>query len=263
MKYYKRSYRRYKRNYYKRKYKYSKYNTYRHRSSAAQASQIYGLNKRINKIEKLTKPEYREFFTKRINTMIVPSSTWRDSTYNLLNQDDTNYLVKTPATITGDSIRLIKLIVWGSISRIPGSIANHLSNDDFKLDLVGDQPVLIRILIGTLPKARSDIPTPAQFFKSDNQWSIDNFKAPLLKGAGNLLNIKKYKRYSFDLSTQITKTFKFTVPLNGLICKRVAGEDYPSNNPLMFVSLLNNEYTNHPSTDISVSYNCKIIYTDA
>ena len=46
-----------KRRYYKRRRTFSRYNTYRHRSSKAQAYQIYNLNKKINRVYKLTKPE--------------------------------------------------------------------------------------------------------------------------------------------------------------------------------------------------------------
>lgn len=58
MVFYKRYYKNTKKNFknYKRT-KFSKFNLYTHRSSKNQAKQIYNLNKKINKIEKLTKPE--------------------------------------------------------------------------------------------------------------------------------------------------------------------------------------------------------------
>lgn len=61
----------YKKRYYKRKRTFSRYNTYRHRSSKAQAYQIYKLNKKVNHVYKMTKPEL-QIYTDDINNSGTP-----------------------------------------------------------------------------------------------------------------------------------------------------------------------------------------------
>lgn len=57
------AYRRRRRTYRRRrapiKYRMTRYNTYRYRSSKAQANQIYRINRKVNNIEKRTKPEIK------------------------------------------------------------------------------------------------------------------------------------------------------------------------------------------------------------
>lgn len=263
--------RKYKKRFYKkysRKGKYTKYQTYKNRGATAQANQIYGLSKRITNIEKKTRPEYLTLDA-WLGDKVVPSSlNWYNAEYNALTMDAQNQLlVITPNSIHGSAIRMIKLIVWGSITKIPQiqQIEQvYDSADTYKTFDPHNNPILLRLITGLLPRAGSAIPTPTEFFKTDGTHQTDNFKAPLLKGCGQLLKIKKYKKYQISLSNQSCKTFKFTVPLYGAICRKVEGLDYPYQNPLIYASILNTNFNDTIlHNDVQLSINARLIYTDA
>lgn len=261
-------YRSYKKRFYKRygrKSKFTKYNTYKNRGSKAQANQIYSLSKRISSIEKKTKPEYlqHEYYT----SLTVPSTgLWRNDRYNVLEMSgDNQMLVQTAGSIHGSAIRMIKLIIWGSITRLPASHSVLQDNPGYLVDnLPYDNPVLVRLLVGLLPRSSTSVPAVTEIFKTDGDYRVDNFKAPLMKGAGQVITIKKFKKYSMILNNQMSKTFKFTVPLYGAICRKVEGNAYPFHTPFIFSSVLNNEYDmEQPIGEVSISLNAKLIYTDA
>lgn len=266
-------YKSYKKRFYKRygrKGKFTKYTTYKNRGSKAQAGQIYSLSKRITSIERKTRPEYLQHEAYISSSTVNPSSLWVDNRLNLLQikENSTKYLVQDEGTIHGSAIRMIKLIVWGSITRIPKQYELEKSTvdpDNYIINpLPRDNPILVRILVGLLPRASDSVPVTSEIFQTDGQFTVDNFKAPLLKGAGQVINIKKYKKYQISLTNQMTKTFKFTIPLYGAICRKVVGNAFPYHTPLLFTSVLNNTYSDDLDVNsVSLSLNAKLIYTDA
>lgn len=104
MAFYRKSYRRRK---YAARKTFKKSNLYAHKSAKAQAGQIYKLNKKINYIERKTKPEIKlehtELFNAGIETMVGGNVQLKDYTYNL------------SSLLKGDLMRLQNLYLWGTM----------------------------------------------------------------------------------------------------------------------------------------------------
>lgn len=192
----------YKRNYKKRRYrksKFSKYNTYKNRSSKAQAGQIYALNKKINTIEKKTRPELIQH-TNPAYQATVAFSTLTNSWYTTAGQAHF-----TPSSWESDikdkMCRINKLIVYGVLEREAGT--------EGAIDTKSS--CLVRMAILQTKQEKSTLLTPGYFF-SGTEGTLD-YKAPLLKGASSEDRILGV--YNFDLVREYRnmKTFKISIPL--------------------------------------------------
>lgn len=100
--------------YYKKKYgyrknyrKYSKFNLYKNRSSKSQAYQIYNLNKKINNIEKKTKPE-----VKPVNQLIfdLNQAQYAASTVHKITKK-----INFTDIIQGNLLRLQNILLYGNL----------------------------------------------------------------------------------------------------------------------------------------------------
>ena len=104
MAFYRKSYRRRK---YTARKTFKKSNLYAHKSAKAQAGQIYKLNKKINYIERKTKPEVKIEHTELFNTgaesMNAGNVQLKEYTYNL------------SSLLKGDLMRLQNLYIWGTL----------------------------------------------------------------------------------------------------------------------------------------------------
>ena len=105
-----------KRRYYKRRRQFSRLNTYRNRSSKAQAYQIYSLNKKINRVYKLTKPEV-QIYTDDVNNSGTPHLD-----LNLTTSDVNGYVSGVAPLITrqnncfvGHYARIRDITITGSL----------------------------------------------------------------------------------------------------------------------------------------------------
>ena len=127
-------YRRYRRRYYKNKSRYyksrfSRYNTYKNRSAKSQAYQIYSLNKRIDKIERRTKPEIAyarkdNMFTDNLRYQEA-AQLWNHKILHLTgpNGNDTaGQGVNLQNVITGQTCRLQGIKVWGELCRTSNAV---------------------------------------------------------------------------------------------------------------------------------------------
>lgn len=129
-----------------RRYKLSRYNTYRYRSSKAQANQIYRINKKINTLQKLQKPEIKTRF----------------DTYSFNVGDYCNYsfgsLTKGQAlTFDGRLLRMQNVKAWFVLYKDPGLVG--ISSD------VINFTATCRIVVYQLREATSSIlSTPDQVF---------------------------------------------------------------------------------------------------
>lgn len=196
MPYYKR---RYNKRRYNRKYKFSKYNTYKNRSAKSQANQIYTLNKKINTIERKTRPELIQHLNPAYQAT-VQFETLSNNWYTTAGQAHF-----TPASWETDvkdkMCRINKLIVYGVLEReagTEGTIDEHSS-------------CLVRMAILQTKQEKSTLLTPSYFF-ANTEGTLD-YKAPLLKGSSaedRILGV-----YNFDLVREYRnmKTFKITLPL--------------------------------------------------
>lgn len=122
-----RFYKRRYRNYYKRKF--SRYNTYKNRSAKSQASQIYALNRKIDRIEKRTKPEikyarkdnlYTENF--RYDNIL---QLWNHKILHLTGPASdvtTGQGVNLQNIISGQTCRLQGIKIWGELCRTDNAV---------------------------------------------------------------------------------------------------------------------------------------------
>lgn len=184
---------------YRRKYKFSKYSTYKNRSSKAQASQIYSLNKKINSIERKTRPELIQHLNPTYQAT-VNFSTLTNSWYTTAGQAHF-----TPASWETDvkdkMCRINKLIVYGVLEREAGT--------EGVIDTKGS--CLVRMAILQTKQEKTSLLSPSYLF-SGSEGTLD-YKAPLLKGASSEDRILGV--YNFDLVREYRnmKTFKITLPL--------------------------------------------------
>lgn len=105
--------RRYAKRYYKKKSTFSKYNTYKNRSAKSQAYQIYQLNKKVNRIEAKTRPEFKtgrkdEFLT--LNSYFTGNQLWTHGLAMITSADGVN--LHDEQIQKGLFCRLCGLTVW-------------------------------------------------------------------------------------------------------------------------------------------------------
>ena len=127
-------YRRYRRRYYKNKSRYyrskfSRYNTYKNRSAKSQAYQIYSLNKKLNNIEKRTKPE---ILYARRDAMFTENFRYQDVlqlwNHRILHitgpagSGTDGQGVNLQNIITGQTCRLQGVKIWGELCRTSTSV---------------------------------------------------------------------------------------------------------------------------------------------
>ena len=125
----KRYYRRKYKNFYRRKF--SRFNTYKNRSAKSQAYQIYSLNRRIDRIEKRTKPEIAYA---RKDNMFTDNLRWEDVTqlwnHKILHLTGPNgnetpgQGVNLQNVITGQTCRIQGIKIWGELSRTSSAVVS-------------------------------------------------------------------------------------------------------------------------------------------
>lgn len=268
----KNSYRRYnrKRSYNRYKRTFSRYNTYRNRSSVAQASQIYKLNRRISRIESNTKPEYLEYMPDAVGSQLsLPLATNDWSELNKLHLTDGTVSSSNPPAASGfagkirDSIaRVLKVIVWGALERNPEAIATS----SYREEQMSCGYVRIAV-VQYLAEKYVDVNTSNIFEMGDGP---TGFTAPLKKGCGTEGRIIKVINLKISSQDPLTKNFKYVIkPKNKIVRKtyKVDGSLTPSQRmkggivlcPIGFHEK-NNDTEN---TTYHLTLKAKVIYTDA
>lgn len=182
-----------------RKNRFSKYNTYKNRSSKAQAGQIYALNKKVNNIERKTRPELIQHLNPAYQATIN-FTTLSNNWYTTAGQ--AHFTPQTWETNIKDKMcRINKLILYGVLEREAGT--------DGTIDTKGS--CLVRMAILQTKQEKTSLLTPSYLF-SGNEGTLD-YKAPLLAGASSedrilgVFNIDLVREY------QNMKNFKITIPL--------------------------------------------------
>lgn len=246
MPYYRRNYR--KRRTYKKTSKFSKYNTYRHRSSKAQASQIYSLNKKINSIERKTRPELIQY-TNAGYQATISFDTLSNNWYT--NAGQAHFTPQLwEETIKDKMCRINKLIVYGVLEREPGTGGSVDTKSS----------CFVRMAILQTKQEKSTLLTPAYLF-SGTEGTLD-YKAPLLKGASSEDRILGV--YNFDLVREYRnmKNFKISIPLKyKQYVKPAASLSYGKG----YLYAVLQFFTDGKSTDVRYvfSIRSKILFTDA
>ena len=141
-----------------RKSKFSRFNTYKYRSSKAQASQIYALNKKINRIQRLTRPEIK---IKNAGLSDITLSTGLTAGYVY----DISPLVQG-TDFEGNLVRLNSIKYYGSFN-------------EYAISTTGI-PIQARLVIIQTKTTRSDDPAVADIFRSESSGRTTSCPAPML-----------------------------------------------------------------------------------
>lgn len=194
------SYKRYsKRRYYKRrynKYKFSKYNTYKNRSSKSQANQIYQLNKKINRIEYRTKPEFKTLSVKAHPLIETPTTGYATHEFWHIFHADT---VEFNDMIDGSFARLINIKFWGNFYR-PDTANSSLHS-------------WARIVVFQYPRVRGDrVSVPDMITGYTDQTVLDSdINLPFADHITQTVKILADKKMLLSNSNVKNKPFKFNV----------------------------------------------------
>lgn len=244
--------------------KFSKYNTYRNRSSVAQASQIYRLNKKINYIQKLNKPEIKIAPLVQ-NTFTTPASAnaTRPNGYVLTNlvNEDTTTVPTGYVKVNGRFARMQSMKITGTFTYTK----NLTSNLDMQR-----MPCYLRIVIVQLRAARTDE------IRTDDVWTLtteaggagtalseyNKLRAPLAVGLARKAKVLSDKRYqisdtrqSVDIKTNLRYIRNwYSAP----------SEVHAKGEIVMFVQMLNGigDAVDDPN-QASFNFVSKLAYTDA
>ena len=280
-------YRKYRRtgNRYARKSKsgYSMYKLYKNRSSAAQSRQIYGLNKKLKRIQRLTKPE--------INIAPLVQTTYRSDQgttvfsgsnvkffgplqlTNLVNQDATPQ--SGFARLEGRFARIQNITIKGTFT--------YLSGEAGLVDRVSDlqrQPSYARVVIYQTKATRSDDMSFGDVFSSSTAGTVKDsnntegsllgnyalMRAPLALGLARKAKIISDKLYMIsDTKQAVMIKTKLKYVRNWY---QAPNEAAPKGNVMMMV-LLYNASASSISEDVVLASECRLdlvskcVYTDA
>lgn len=263
-------YRRYKKRYYKyksrnyRRGKYSRYGTYKNRSSTAQASQIYGLSRRITRIESDTKPEYIQMEQNGYAKQIVSNTdqnVWTTlENYNITSLQHSTTIGGTLQIGFGDLIvnktaRVFKVIVWGTLER---------EVDPSQTDMFDrDTSCYVRLALCQYNAVRYADITPAEIFEYNS--GPTSYNAPLKKGCATHAKILKVINLKITGYDPNIINFKRVIRIRNKIVHKDDNENARLKNGLCLVGIglrdkggpaaVTNRYF--------VNLKAKAIYTDA
>lgn len=244
-------YRRYRKSHYRRyrKNRFSKYNTYKNRSSKAQAGQIYALNKKVNNIERKTRPELIQYtnpgYQATVNFESL-SNNW------YTNAGQAHFTPQAwEDTIKNKMCRINKLILYGVLEREKGTSEGPIDTKAV---------CLVRMAILQTKQEKSTLLTPAYLF-SGTEGTLD-YKSPLQPGASSedrilgVFNIDLVREY------QNMKNFKISIPLKyKTYVKPAASSSYGKG----YLYAVCQFFTDGLGTNVRYvfSLKSKLLYTDA
>ena len=261
---------------------YSMYKLYKSRSSGAQARQIYGLNKKLKRIQRLTKPEINiaPLVSRSLSSNLgIPVFTGSNVKY--FDPVQLTNLITADATAQGGFARL-----EGRFARIQNiTIKGTFTylNANAGLDIVTDlqrQPAYARVVIYQTKATRGDNLTIADVFTTSTAGTVADstgsdgsllgnyslMRAPLALGLARKAKVISDKLYMIsDTKQAIMIKTKLRYVKNWYTAPN---ESAPKGNVVMMV-LLYNTSANNADENIVAASECRIdliskcVYTDA
>lgn len=236
----------------RRRYAISRYNTFRYRSAKAQANQIYRINRKINVIEKRTKPEIK----------IIQNS------YNFSMSDFCGEVFGGMTTLLHNSIkgriaRVQDVNGWFNVWKSPSVAENNFTST-------------IRIVVYQIRQSMSatDLPVNSeQIFNITNaEKQLENqtqrkraymraIFGPLKYGITSKIRVLRDFRVSISPDRQrSSKRMKLRKPFV-LAKSQQNGEPYPQN-AVFFVALYTCNKANMTQDEVQFQYTTKVAYVD-
>lgn len=236
----------------RRSYAISRYNTFRYRSSKAQANQIYRINRKINNIEKRTKPEIK-----------IIQNTYNMSMSDFCGENFGGMTTLLHNSIKGRIARVQDIHGWFNVWKSPSVAENNFTST-------------IRIVVYQIKRSMSgnDLPTtPEQVFNiTYNEKQLEDqtqrkraymraIYGPLKYGITSKINILRDFRVSISPDRQrSSKRIKIRKPFV-LAKSQQNGEPYPQN-AVFFVALYTCNKANMTQDEVQFQYTTKVAYVD-
>lgn len=225
--------------------KFSRYNTYRNRSSKAQASQIYALNRKINRIQRLTRPETR-IRNGTLTDIISGGASVFDITPLVSRTEDPDTGVTT-GDFNGNFARLNSLTYYGS-AVLSAPITNAL------------QPRQFRVVIVQTKTTRSDDIAAGDVLRTDTEDGPIIINGPLSDGTGRICNVLSDKKYTLSFQRPIVNIKTKLRYLRNYYIDPDSTEAVPKGKIYAIVYL---EPIVSGGTAVRINHGYKLAYTDA
>lgn len=244
----------YKRRYYRRRYNrftFSKFNTYKNRSSKSQARQIYQLNKKINRIEAKTKPEFktgRKDSLLTLNSYFTNNQLWTHGLSMITSTDGVN--LHDEAIQHGLFCRLCGLTLWGNVERVNVN-ATHTAG-------------FLRLIILQFRQARQDSLTMADMFSGYNEQDMNSsiMKEPFKDHISASVKIIANKVYKINNNDINNVPFKVSIPGKKLLNFSENSTEPVAKGDILVCAILGQDKATD-ATAYRMKLSCKLCYTDA
>lgn len=259
---------------------YSMYKLYKNRSGAAQARQIYGLNKKLKWIERKTRPE--------INIAPLVQGTILSTDGDTLTGVSSNVHVSGPISLTNlrtaeQSSQTSSVQIEGRLARLQNITLKGLftydvastgsSSSPSYADLQRMVSFLRIVIIQTKSTRSSGAPNNSDIWSNDTQGSntlstspaLTQFacvRAPLQYGVARIAKVLSDKTYMIsDTKQAVSIKTKLRYVKNWY---KSITEDGPKGGVYMYVMMLNsNGQTTGNVSSSAFTYVSKCVYTDA
>lgn len=239
---------------YRKRYTFSRYNTYRNRSSKSQAYQIYSLNKKVNRLESKTKPEFKtgrkDAFMTLTTRYSAAAQLWNhDIKYVTTNQGidlHSNDIQK------GLFCRLCGLTLWGNIVRTDSN-ATHTAG-------------LLRLIIFQYRQSRHGGISMDDIFSGYNDGDNSNMTSTILKEPfkdhiSSTIKIVTNRVYKLNNNDINNVPFKITVPGRRLLNFAMNSTDPQARGDIGVIAIYGQDNTTTASA-YKISISAKLCYTD-
>lgn len=232
----------------KRRRVFTRYNTYKNRSAKAQAYQIYSLNKKLNKIERRTKPEFKTaLFNDAMTMNTAADASFQSTVYRIMKHPVGSDTFNFANQIDGLSCRLINLKCWGYLQKNAAATSNQ---------------AYIRLVFAQVSKSRGANFLMNDCFENytDNTATPSIIKAPLKDEITGTMRIIKNKiiRMPTDLTHIVNFRFNVKLPYNYMNSR----SDEVNKGEIVVFAVWGQGFTTS-----SAGYTCKLsfklCYTDA
>lgn len=249
-----RGYRTYKSRRYRKK-TFSRFNTYRNRSSKSQAYQIYSLNKKINRLEAKTKPEFKtgrkDSFMTLTTRYTSAGQLWNHSIKHLTSSDGIN--LHDDGIQKGLFCRLCGMTLWGNIVRTDPN-ATHTAG-------------FLRLVVYQFRQCRQDGISMGDMFSGYNDGENSNMTSIILKepfkdhisSTVRIITNRVYKLNNNDINNV---PFKISIPGRRLLNFSINSTESVARGEIGVIAVYGQDSTT-TSSAYKIDISAKLCYTDS
>lgn len=238
-----------------RKYTFSKYNTYKNRSAKSQAMQIYQLNKKINRLEAKTKPEFKTGRKDAFMTLTTRFSNVRQLWNHDIKYVTTNQGIDlhSNAVQNGLFCRLCGLTLWGNIVRTDSN-ATHTAG-------------LLRLIIFQYRQSRHGGIGMDDVFSGFNDGENSDMNSTILKEPfkdhiSSTVKIVTNRIYKLNNNDINNVPFKITIPGRRLLNFAMNSTEPQAKGDIGVIAIFGQDNTTSASA-YKINISCKLCYTDS